>query len=348
MKIKTEDLQDAFEICNRVPQVAGNDSSQFIRLQKVGKDLTLSLTGLLKAEASFKSDSEGKWTTFIDRRVLQAFLRTTKTPEIEVFYKDNVLVFKASARLEVAAHAPISGYETWKPSKAIDLTDEEKEVIRMGMRFLPNFAGAAHVEALYFGASWGVLATDTLYMMAVLGHPVKDDFYLPAAIAPSVLSSGKLALDKQGVGALFDKGFVYQPLSAELSRFPLPDLKDIINDGLKVPAIGTFSASDLCALLTTATHFIFEKLDQAKIKLEKNAFQVTVESPIGKFQQSIPMKVLKSQDIPDWTIKKIIPWLEFAVSLDPAIEITFARRDNSGVLRFVHNKQKHILILADL
>ncbi len=234
MKIKLEDFRGAFEICDSVQASPVMDSSQFVRLKQNASELTISLTGILRAEAKVTSAVPGgKWTSYVERRILKAFLSTSKSADIEFFYKDK-LTLKTDQRLEVAPHTVISGYETWTPNNLFDLEPEQTKALRTAVKYLPHTAGTDHVDAICFCKDYGVVVTDTLFMMGILGSPVKTDFFLPGSLA-KVLSGNpnKIAADKTGVGIGFSSGFVFQPLSSDLDRYPVNKCKSMIEEALQ-------------------------------------------------------------------------------------------------------------------
>src|SRR6266404_6284303 len=139
MKLKLEEFKQAFDVCDYVQSSPVADSSQFVRLKREESKLTLSLTGMLYAEATVKCAESGKWTAFIDRRALRAFLNTSKSTEIEFFYKDK-LILKTDQRLEVAPRSVITGYETWTPKNLFDLEPDQAKILKTAMRYLPHMA----------------------------------------------------------------------------------------------------------------------------------------------------------------------------------------------------------------
>src|ERR1017187_3510037 len=250
MKIKIEDARAAFAVCSYVDSNPISESSQFVRLKVNGSELTMNLTGTLWAESKATAVEPGtKWTVFAERCAFKAFLDTVEKPDLELFYKDK-LILKSGQRLEIAPHAIVTGYETWTPKATFALADDQKLALKTAVRYLPNIAGSEHVEAVCFEKGYGIISTDTLCMFAVLGTDLKADFFLPMAIANVLAGNdGKIAIDSNGVGAVIGSGVVYQPLSADLDRYPKDACKGRIDEAKKSPTLTKLQAKDLLTTL---------------------------------------------------------------------------------------------------
>jgi hypothetical protein len=342
MKLKLDDVRAAFAVVDNVKPSPVADSSLFIRLRPNGNKLSMSATGTLWAGAeAVAQDVGGKWIAWVDRRVLKPFLDTAKGPDIEFFYKDE-LIIKSGQRLEVALHTPISGYESWNPKSSFDLPDEQKTLLATLNKYLPIQAGTENVAAVWFAKEYGIVSTDTIVIAASLVACDKD-FFLPPEVAELVTGSAKLAVDKTGVGAKIGPGFVYQPLSSELDNYPKDAIKDQIKIGLDAPAAFKVSASILKELLSIANQFLIEKNEVLIIEPTKSGFNAKVDLAVGKFQRSVTCKCSLT-DLTRWPVKRLLPWMEYA----GADEVEFAKPQDSGAFRFERDGFKHVLMFADL
>lgn len=343
MKIKLEDFQKAFEVVNHVTASPVADSSQFVRIKRDTNEMTLSLTGMLYAEAHVKCENGGRWTVFVDRRALKAFLSTSKSPDIEFFYKDK-LILKTDQRLEVAPHAQVSGYETWNPKSLFDLELDQAKALKTATRYLPHMAGSDHVDAICFRKDYGLIVTDTLYMMGILGTAVKSDFLIPGLLA-SVLAGniGKIALDKLGVGVEINGGFVFQPLTSDLDKYPIQKCKSTLEEGVKAPVSFKTKASDLVDVLSAASQFLIEKSDSAEIASVNDGLLLTVTMGSGKFQRKIPTVLNKPLAPVKWALRRLLPWLEFAGD----VELEYSKMNGASAFRFTDKKITNLLLFAD-
>ena len=349
MKVQKEDFQEAFKMCDAVQASPVLETSQFIRLKQNGKELSLSLTGSLWAESKVSaSEGTGKWTAWIDRRALKAFLNTAIGVEVELFYKDK-LILKSGQRLEVALRSAISGYETWTPTTTFDLTDDQKAVLKTAVKYLPNAAGAENLEAVYFGSD--IIVTDSLFMLGVMESSVKNAFFLPSEVARFLTANGgSLAVDKNGIGVSLGSGFVYQPLSSKLKNYPVDKCKAALQEGLDTIAVARVRASELLSALSVASQFLIDKLESATAVFKGSSIILTVDLSASKFQRIVPTLVTgASLDAPvSWPLRKIIPWFEYAVSVKDDIEIEFAKTSNASAFRFEDGPRKNVFLSADV
>ena len=347
MKLQTEDFRAAFKICDAVEVSAVQDSSQFVRLRQNAKVLTLSLTGALWADANVTaSEGTGKWTAFVDRRALKAFLNTTSNPEIELFYKDK-LILKSGQRLEIALHAPISGYETWIPKSTFDLTDLQKLVLKAALSYLPNMAGTENVAAVCFDKDYGIIVTDTLFMMGVTSCSA-NSFLLPSAVAKVLSGSGgQAAADKNGVGVALTGGFVYEPLSSQLANYPVDKCKAALIDGQKSPMLATVKGRELLDALRVAGQFLVDKAEAVSVESKGTNLTLTVDLGSSKFQRSLGFIGTGFAQTVKWPARKLVPWLEYALSVKDG-DIRIAKTANASVFQFTEAKHTNVLLSADL
>jgi len=352
MKLKTSDFQSAFKICDAVVVSSVQDSSQYVRLRQNAKELTLSLTGALWAEAHVTgSEGTGKWTAYVDRRALKAFLSTAPASEIELYYKDK-LILKAGQRLEIALHAPISGYEAWTPKNTFDLTDLQKTVLKTGTHYLPNMAGTENVDAVVFDKDYGIFVTDTLFVMGVTGVGGKTSFVLPSTVAKAFSGAGKIASDASGTGISLPEGVLYQPLSTALANYPADKCKAALFEGQKASALLTVSGKDLLEALKVTSQFLVDKIEAAIVETKGTLLTLTVDLSGSKFQKTVSFAGPGFNAPIKWPVKKLIPWLDYALGIQVGnIEISqsaTALACGVNVFRFSENKRNHILLAAAL
>lgn len=353
MKAKLEDLRSAFALVDAVPSIAVSESGQFVRLVAHKKALKLALCGTLWAEAQAATDATEDWSAYVDRRLLKPFLATAAGDVVEIANaKDGGLVLRAGQRLEVAPHAEIAGYEQWTPKSALEPSDTVLAALRTAARYLPNVAGSEHVDAVWFGKGYGVVATDTLLMTAMLdGAVVEAEYFVPAAVAAALATApgAKLAAEKTGMGAVFPNGYVYQSYSADLDRYPKAKCRDAIDAAAKAPLQFTVPAAELASAVSVAAQFLFDGGESARLSMAKSGnLLLAVDTSAGKFQRTLIAKQSKLKDALQWPIKRILPWLEAMEAAQPGCVVECARMENASVLRLAHNKQRYILLFADM
>jgi hypothetical protein len=348
MKIKLEKLKSAFAVCDAVVAVAALESSQHVRLKRTDSELSLALTGISFAESRVAVAEPGKWTAHVDRRALKAFLATARKDEVEVFVdKSGAILMKAGQRLEIPARAVVAGYESWKPVGEYDLSPELKAAVGVAVKYLPSAAGAESVEAVNFVKGYGVVATDTIFLAAYLSPSIKQSFFLPAAVAQFLASSGgKLATDDRGAGAVTPDGHVFQPRSADLDNYPLDMCKTSLAIALKSPTVAEASAEDLLEVIQTASQFLVDKAEDAKVEPAAKGISFTVDLGAGKFQKTVPAKLVNGMAAAVWPIRRLAPWLERAAACQARVEI--AKTANATCLRYLDGKIRSALVFADL
>jgi hypothetical protein len=357
LRIKLDELQTAFKIIDNVAASDAIVSSQFVRMQRSGNALRMTLTGALWADATIKSSDSGKWTTYADRRAMKAFLSTAVGPDVELFFKDK-LTLKAGQRLEIPSRTSISGYENWSPKNSFDLTDLQTAVLKTGIRFLPRMSGMDHVDAIYFGKGYGMLATDTLAMFAALGVGAASDFFLPSAVAKVLAGGGKLATDDKGAGADMLKGFVYQPRSTELNNYPLTSSKAAIDAALKADVVAKIKVGELLTVVRTASQFLLDKNEVAQVSnsagdlTKGKGLTVAVDLPAGKFERVLPIiGASKLKDTVGWPLKPLTPWMEFVSAVKDDAEVEYVRvslATSASGFRFTNGKHSYVLVVADI
>lgn len=313
MKLKTAEVKTAFGVLDNVPANPLNESSNFVRFRVSGGKLTLSLTGVLWAEASVVGEGEGKWTAYVERRALKAFLETVSSPVLEMFYKDKLLL-RGDQRLEIASRSPISGYETWEPKGARPVTDELLTLLKVAVKYLPDTPGREHVEAVYLDPNKGLLSSDTIFIFhspTLLGEEV----LIPREVAGVLVGGGKIATDGRGVGGVLEGGVVFQPLSSELDRFPRVKGFELIAKAGKAPRLFQVPAEELLATANTAARFLLDKADEARVEPTKTGVQIGVETGAGVFRRAL--KAAQGAGLKTatgWPLKRLLPWIAYAAS----------------------------------
>ncbi len=346
MKIKTDELRNAFALIDNVAVNPVLEQSQMVRVRQDGDKLTLALTGSMWAEATVKGvTTGGKWTEWADRRLLKAFMSSCSSKDVDVFLKPKEkLTFKADQRLEVASHAPVPGYESWVPKAAAALAPEVRAILSTAVKYLPlNMAGTENMNGVWLGRDC-VIATDSISMLGFYGVVNKSDTIIPADAAVFLAANdAKVSVDADGVAAVLPGGWVYQPRSTQLDSYPHAAARAQLDAGLKAKPSITLAANELLDVLRIASGFIFDKSESCRIEMQAKDLLVTVDMAAGKFQRTV--KVDGALPMPvDVSVKRVMPWLEFAGTA----RVEYAKMPNCSMLRFADGKRRNVLLVADV
>jgi hypothetical protein len=349
MKLKTDEVRATFAMVDAVPAMPAVESSQFVRMAHQGKVLTLSLSGMLWAQASLKTGDDGKWQFFADRRVLKAFLATAKGTEIDFACKGTQLVLKAGQTLDIPSHADVAGYERWTSARTFTLPDEWLAALETLVRYCPNIPGMEHVDAVSFEKGWGAVSTDTMVMAAVLDDKAVWTLLMPSGVAGLIkqFPGAKLCADKTGFGVVTGAGWVYQPMNDSLKKFPMAKIKQTVEDAAKVKPVATMLVSDLSAALTDAVAFLLDANESAQVTVGKDALLVTVDVHGGKFQRTVKATGSGTQAAVRWPVKQLQAWLAYLSSVKSDAEIGYAKEPGMNILLCKLGERQTVLVFAD-
>ena len=346
MKLQAQDLRAAFDVCDAVPSDGVLEASQFVRIAQDSKELTLTLTGTIWAEGWATGDGTGKWTAYVDRRIFKAFL-VAANAEVSMILKDQQLTLKSGNRVELALHADINGYENWKPANKYDVSADLKRILDMYASYLPTAAGTEAIRAVNLRTDC-VIATNALSMLGVLGMTFPNNVLVPPEVVKFLAKNGgKLATDKGGVGVALDQGYVYQPTSSTLLKFPTADCQKQLTEAGKLPTMIVVGVQGLLDAVKTATRFLMGSETSFVVSQEKG-LRITVPLDTGSFERSVPATIKTALPEVKWAIRKALPWLEFVATLDEEAKIELAKTKSALVFRFSHQKKQYIFLSADI
>jgi hypothetical protein len=349
VKIPAKELRAAFEVVDAVPDDAAVDSSHYIRLQQNQKQLSLTLTGTLWGAAMATGDGGGKWTGYIDRRILKAFLSSCDSGDVEIYYKDK-LTFKAHSRIDLGLHPPIPGYEGWNPASTFDLTPELKAILALSTEYLPYSAGTDNIAAVSLRKNYGVLVTNSLFISGVLGVKLPVDVLIPPAVATLLGGKlqGKLAVDKDGVGISLDGAFLYEPRSSKLSTYPQAACEARLKDAAQSPTLAKASVKDLLGVFQEAKGFLMDKTEAGVLGNRETSLQLTVALRAGTFRRVFDATLIGKLPEAKLAVRKFLPWLEHAAKVKKDAQVEIAKVQGALVMRFLHGKVQYVFIAADL
>lgn len=344
MKVKLDEIKSAFDLVNVVPAELITESSQFVRITQRKRILTLALTGTIRAEAHASSDVDGDWVAYADRRAMAAFMATASGTDVDVVATDKKLTLRAGQRLEVAAHAEVPGYESWTPGKAEAMADWVPTAL-LAAKYLPATPGAEHVGAVALLQGVGVVATDTLFVMADQTAKPKRDIMIPSSLMGALSAESAISEANGATGLVTKIGWVCQPVSVDLERFPRARLCEIIDQAKKAKTQVRVAAAELHAAVSTASQFLFDKAEAIDVVPGKteSAIAVSVDTGTGAFTKALRVNgALKSSMV--WSAKRLLPWLAAMAAQEKAV-LEIAQLPGMFVLRCSPN---HVLAFAEM
>lgn len=355
MNLKLDELKRCFALVDNVELNPGFASSQFIRLRQESGTLTFSLAGILWAEARMKSDPNGgKWTFYVGRQVLGAFLGTVVGETVELsMTKDKILLVKGKGqRLDLPNQAPaVTGYGSWTPTPATSIESHHHPVLEMLADYCPKTSGMEHLGAVNMIKDWGIVATDTLFIAAML-QPPKQNLLLPSNLAVMLakLSDGsskiKVASDKNGVGVPMTDGWLFHPLMSEATKYPTAMVKGVAAEAVAVKRTTGFHATRLLNALTAAAAFA-QDTEVASVTINSGKASFVVQVGGGKFERVLAVKGDLQVKSIAWPVARLIKWMTYVSALQPDTVITYGKLERASVLQATVDKQKHMLVFAD-
>jgi hypothetical protein len=208
-----------------------------------------------------------------------------------------------------------------------------------------------HLNAIYLIKDWGIVATDTLFVAALLQAP-KQNLLLPTNFATMLakLADGsskiKVVADKNGVGLPLSNGWLFHPLMSDASKYPTTMVKNIIDDASAVKLVASFRATRLLGALTAASAFA-QNTEVASVTIGGNKAVLVVQVGGGKYERVLSAKGnLQVKNIA-WPVARLTKWAAHIVSLQADAVITYGKMKKASVLQTTIDKQKHVLVFAD-
>jgi hypothetical protein len=268
--------------------------------------------------------------------------------EVEIFYKNKQVLFKAGSRLEMASSAGPNGYESWTPDRVINLPDAARKIFKLSAPYLNSNVDRAEASAVCLKQGYGVIATDTVSMLGFFGSAPTEDLLIPARVAKALGESGALAIGDRGVGAAYDHGYLYEPLSSALKDYPFPMSKKSLETARQAETLAKAKVSELRDAVNAGKEFLLDKTDLGLLVSEDEALVLTIPMSTGAYRRRVAAEVLSPLAETRWSVKPPLAWLEWATAIDAEGEIEVARIEGALALRFRYGKRSSILLTSDL
>jgi hypothetical protein len=170
----------------------------------------------------------------------------------------------------------------------------------------------------------------------------------PAVVAKALGDGGKLATGDKGVGAFFDHGYVYEPVSSSLDGYPLDMCKKNLEDARKAATIAEVEAGRLRDAAAAGRAFLLGT-EVGLLKSVDGEMELAI--PLltgGAFTQKIPATVKSQTPVIKWAVKSATAWLEWAAAVQEDAGIEIAHITGALVLRFHHGSDESVYISSDL
>lgn len=347
MRIDSAELHAALKVIDLVPNQAGIDSSQFIRVTLLDDGiLYMALSGGSIAEAAVATkEPNGTFTIHVDRRVISAFMtgvigkhhRSTEVTQRE----DGALVMRVGRqRVNLADSQVTSNYEQWLPPEeetAVVTTDADwTKYLQALCQYVPATVSVEHLAAIYSVKGYGLLATDSLSLAAYLDPTTPQTLPFPAPIAKLALGRPIVA-DGKGAGIQYPCGYVYQSVSSECrTKFPVDLIKKLVKGTLDAQPHMTVEARVLQDAVAYMKSFIFGTDPGAVIHVKGleggNAVNLSLGVTQGDARRQIACTLHAPVDS-KWRVAKLLPWLN---AVDPASTVTYAQIDKNDTYKEVN------------
>jgi hypothetical protein len=359
MKIGLKEFLDAFKVVDCVDSNVAVETSTYFRITAAGKKLTLDAVGNLRATSQLPLPEECQWTGFVGRDLLSAALRSCKDDEsIELTFDGSgkSMTLRAGGRkIQLLSHSPISGYAPWKASGKRDLTEWVPGLATL-RGLLPTDPGNEHLEAVYFRKGMGILATNSIFLGAVLCPSVPFEGVIPASMVKAILRFGgsSVCIEKDGTGIILDSGYIYQPTPAPVKKYPIEKVQSIIEAGTQVKSFASVSASELNRSLeflgmAPSVGGAVGKTPSTLAKVREGNLVLSVDLPSWKAEQKVPLLGKAKTDAPEmrWPLQKLRVWTS---SLDADDTLFLAQGENNCTILRTKKKAhtKNFVIFANL
>lgn len=356
MKLDTNTCLEAFKIVDMVDMQPGMLSSQFVRLT-ADKKLRLSLTGVCIGEAVVKLPEPEAWKFYIDRRVLGAFLASTKAKQISLEHHNGELRLVAGRQQKVLVSnsEDVSGYTSWsrKESNAtLKLSETLRKELKLLAEYAPTTAAADHLSAVNMVKGYGTIGTDSFIIAAYLDPSTAISFPLPVVLTKTLASKqvDELLLNKGGAGVQFSNGYLYQTVVARArTNYPLKKIQGVLNDAQKLKPLLSVDPGKLHEGLTKVKAFVFGSSVDIEVTIEagktEDSLQLSLNLVNGSAQVNIAGKYTGSSPLV-FPIDKIAPWIEHIASLKDAKTIYGSMGEGYTSLRSSKGNKHHILVCA--
>jgi len=359
MKIDTEEIRTAFKIVDMVDTQPGLLSSQFVRVESAKDTLKLSLTGLCVGQASCPvAEAKDPWTWFVDRRVLGAFLSSSKAKTISVTLTKDALVWQGGRqKITAAGMEAVTGYSEWKPSKdaqKLSLTAELRKELAVQAQYAPTTAAADYLSAIVVNKGYGVFASDSFVIVSHLDKTRPASLRLPVTLSSVLTATNgtpEALIEKDGAGVRYPNGYIYQPLNANcITNYPLKKIMSVIDGRLTTPAIVRIKAKAFADALSQIKAYIFGSSVDLSVTCQQSASagyaSLALDVVQGKAQTSVAAE-FKADFKLSWMIAKVAPWVEYISSLDPEVAVNCGQKDGCYTFSATVGKYPRWLVVAE-
>lgn len=313
MKIKTQELREAFKLIDFVPFIDAVESSRFVRCVTTENRMELHMASGIFGFAEIKVREGNKEKFFLERNALNGFLQAAKDgEEITLQTGKKHVLQQGRNKLELATPAQVSGYAV-RPSgnndQHLEFTAEEYAKLRMLYKYVPRKSVDERYSALQGIKGFGWIATDGLVLCAWKAGNIVQNTTIPSVLWQTMaegehfLIYGTIAVCKNTIGMLG------QPLHNDLNAFPTDKVKGVAEQAFNAKPIVEVETA---AWLEALRYFQgFSSGDGARVECELAKGQLSLRlSALGiKAETVVTAKVVgKSEQPLRWDLAKLIPW----------------------------------------
>lgn len=354
MKLDVKEIQEAWKIVDQVDNASGLLSSQFIKLDLKGSMLTLHLSGLCVGLATCPvAEPKEDWTWYVDRRVIGAFLNSTKAKAkaVSVDKVGDALVWRAGRqKITAAAIEPVTGYASWEAKGAkLVLTDSLRADVALHASYAPTDDNLA---AVVLAKGYGTLASDSFAVSAVLDKSQPTSLKLPTLLSKMLGTSGNAhaLVDKDGAGVKYPNGYLYQSLPTNcVTGYPLKKFSQVLNDRISAKPALKIKAKALVDALVHLRGYVFGGAEEALVICSQGKpgiVSLKLDVAQGSVQTSAEGEWTADFKL-SWPLARLQPWAERAALISPDLPVSCGNKDGCLVFTAKDKTSLRVLVVAE-
>jgi hypothetical protein len=357
VKIELSVFREAFGVVDLIDSSSVIPSSQFVRMKVEGGKVMMAMAGTAFAESWLQSKEKESWTTYIDRRLLSAFLASAKTKAAEMTVKeDGAVTLRAGRqRAKTASATEIGGYGSWTQGKEtpISLAGLDADLAMVSAYAPEKMVASEHLEMVQVLEGYGMLATDTFALAASLDPRIKQSFQIPPALSRLAVKLGaeEILVGKAGAAVQAACGYVYQAASAKAKEYPIKSVRDLAAKAQQAKTAATFLAKDLREGIEHLRKFVFGSEEEAVVECslapKGGVLLILKMMQGGSVEKAIPAEAADGFTA-RWPMSKLRPWLERVATVDPEAKVRCGSFESCQAMTTSAGKRKYVLVLAEV
>lgn len=360
--VKRDDLINAAETLDMVPQKSGIPTSDYIRftLQKDCLKLSLASTvlGMVRVPGNFSQFVPHVKEIFIDRRVFMPFVLAGKTrkPDFQFgFNTDNLFVRQGTRDAMFAlSSGAVKGYGIWKDRsnmKEIKLSQEIKDMILASVDCATADPSMPELNCVLIGDMLMLASNKTVIFLGKQKKATGLNFPFPVSIIPFLHSAVVKGVGVDGDIVVLDCGVGY--LEGTVSavarkKFPRKNLEEIARLGANYPIMLKLPAARLLAMLERFIGYLSGVRREdwiVNLDIKGKTVRATVNLNAGKFDEVLEMDepALKDSSL-KWPLDAVTPVVKYMAGATKDAEIVVRTDDAKQMPYFLIGETAELVI----